>query len=224
MKNTLICIDGPAASGKTSVSRELAARLGCEWISTGAFYRGLAFVAVQLQIPLDNEEKLAEMAGRSEVWEVRMGAAQTDVIFQGQVITDQLNDEKVGFAASKISHFPKVRASLLPLQRGCKKPGVCLVAEGRDCGTVVFPQAAVKVFLTADQADRAQRRAAELGLSHEETVKAQKIRDEQDSSRRSAPLMAAQDALVLDSTHLDLQEVIAQILIYIQKKVPDLSL
>jgi cytidylate kinase len=89
---------------------------------------------------------------------------------------------------------------------------------------VVFPQAAVKVFLTADQADRAQRRAAELGLSHEETVKAQKIRDEQDSSRRSAPLMAAQDALVLDSTHLDLQEVIAQILIYIQKKVPDLSL
>lgn len=223
MNNIVICIDGPAASGKTSVSRELAARLGCNWVSTGAFYRGLAYVAVQLKVPLDDEIQLADLAQRRDLWEVRMGPLQTDVVFRGQVITDLLNDEKVGSAASQISHFPQVRAGLLPLQRDCKKPGVCLVAEGRDCGTVVFPHAAVKVFLTARQEDRALRRASELGLSPEETVKAQRIRDQQDSTRKSAPLAAAEDAFVLDSTNLDFQGVVGTILSYVQKRLPNAS-
>lgn len=211
MKDFVVCIDGPAASGKTSVSRELAARLGCQWVSTGAFYRGLAFVAVQKEVNLEDEAALSELARNQELWSVRMSAGQTDVLFQGKVITDQLNDERVGFAASKISHFPKVRADLLPMQRASKLVGIGLVAEGRDCGTVVFPSAEVKFYLTANQLDRAQRRASELGVSTEETVRAQSLRDQQDSSRRTAPLVVAEDAVILDTTQMSFPQVVAEV-------------
>jgi len=211
MKDFVVCIDGPAASGKTSVSRELAARLGCQWVSTGAFYRGLAFVAVQKDVNLEDEAALSELAINQTLWSVRMSAGQTDVLFQGKVITYQLNDERVGFAASKISHFPKVRADLLPMQRACKLSGLGLVAEGRDCGTVVFPLAEVKFYLTANQMDRAQRRASELGLSTEETVQAQRLRDQQDSSRPTAPLIVAKDALIVDTTQMSFSEVVTEV-------------
>lgn len=204
----VIAIDGPAASGKTSVSRELAARLGCDWVSTGAFYRGLAYVCREMNVALDDETAIAKLAADDSVWEVRMGKAQTDVIFKGQIVTELLNHEGVGAVASKISQMPAVREALLPLQRDCHSNDRGLVAEGRDCGTVVFPQAHVKVYLTANQQDRAARRALELGVSTEETVAAQKIRDKQDSTRTVAPMQAAVDAYILDSTHLSLTEVV----------------
>lgn len=214
----VITIDGPAASGKSSVSRELARRLGWNWVSTGAFYRGLGFVAHELGVDLNDENVLAELT-HSDVWQVLMEPERTEVYFQGRCVTDDIGQEWVGGIASKISHFPKVREALLANQRDCADKTEGLVAEGRDCGTVVFPKAEVKVYLTANSEYRAERRAKELGLNVEETVAAQKVRDHQDSSRKTAPLQIPENALVLDTTHLSLAEVIEQLADFTQKRL-----
>ncbi len=218
----IVAIDGPAASGKTSVSRELARRLNCSWVSTGSFYRGLAYVCRQLNINLQDESAIAALAVRQDIWSVRMGTQQTDVVFRDRTVTEFLNDEGVGAAASLISHFPLVRENLLPMQRQCRSADSILVAEGRDCGTVVFPEAIAKIFLTANQQDRAERRALELGVSTEETVVAQKMRDKQDSTRATAPLVPATDALILDSTNLSLHQVVDQVESFVRKQLKTL--
>ncbi|MBA2212422.1 (d)CMP kinase, partial [Escherichia coli] len=140
----VITIDGPAASGKSSVSRELARRLGWQWVSTGAFYRGLAFAALQLQIDLDDVSTLASLT-HDPVWSVKMDDERTRVFFKDQDVTDQIAHEDVGNFASKVSHYPEVRKALLDAQRNCSAGPQGLVAEGRDCGTVVFPTAEAKV-------------------------------------------------------------------------------
>lgn len=214
----VITIDGPAASGKSSVSRELARRLGWQWVSTGAFYRGLAFAALQLQVDLDDVETLAELT-HNPVWSVRMNDDRTRVFFQDQDVTDQIAHEDVGNFASKVSHYPEVRKALLDAQRGCSEGPQGLVAEGRDCGTVVFPQAEAKVYLTAHSANRAARRAAELGLDHEDMVKAQQQRDLQDSTRKVAPMAVPEDALVVDTTTLNLDQVVDKVEEFVRSKV-----
>lgn len=215
----VITIDGPSASGKTSVSRELARRLGWKWVSTGAFYRGLAYVAQQLGTDLADEDALAALTRKSDVWHVEMREDNTFVFFKGQDVTDKTNAEDVGSIASQISHFPKVRASLLAPQRDCSAMPEGLVAEGRDCGTVVFPSADAKVYLTASQENRAVRRAREQGLSTEATVEAQKQRDLQDSTRKAAPLQVPSDALVVDTTTLDFQAVVDQVEKFVRPKI-----
>lgn len=204
----VVTIDGPAASGKTSVSRELAKRLGWKWVSTGAFYRGLGYAALKSGTDLNDEDALARLAVRSEVWTVEMRDEETKVLFQGQDVTAAVQAEDIGQVASQISHFPKVRASLLAAQRDCQATTEGLVAEGRDCGTVVFPSADAKVYLTAKQENRAERRAKEQGLSTEQTIDAQKQRDLQDSTRKAAPLSVPEEALVLDTTELNFDEVV----------------
>lgn len=204
----VITIDGPAASGKTSVSRDLAKRLGYFWVSTGAFYRGLAYVALELKISLDDETALAELTSRQDLWKVEMAEMRTRVYFGERDVTEKIADEAVGNAASKISHFPKVRAALLAAQRDCAERTQGLVAEGRDCGTVVFPGAEAKVYLTASQEFRAERRAKEQGADAEVISQAQKQRDEQDSNRKAAPLAVPPQAYVVDTTHLSLSEVV----------------
>lgn len=206
----VITIDGPAASGKSSASRELARRLGFRWVSTGAFYRGLAFLARERQADLTDEARLVALANSDE-WEVRLGSERTEVLVGGRDVTDQINAEEVGSIASRISNLPDVREALLGAQRDCATKGNGLVAEGRDCGTVVFPGADVKVYLTASSENRAARRAAEQGIDKDEVAEAQKQRDQQDSTRRTAPLMVPQNAFVLDTTALDLQGVVNSI-------------
>lgn len=203
----VITIDGPAASGKTSVSRELARRLGWTWVSTGAFYRGLAYVAQQLNMDLNDENKLAELAGGNQ-WRVEMKDENTEVYFGDKNVTELITHEDVGNIASKISHFPKVRMSLLKGQRDCSNKTQGLVAEGRDCGTVVFPNAEIKIYLTARSENRAERRAKELGLSTQETEQAQNVRDQQDSTRKAAPLQVPDKALVVDTTDLNFEQVV----------------
>ncbi|WP_347357267.1 (d)CMP kinase [Bdellovibrio sp.] len=214
----VITIDGPAASGKSSVSRELARRLGWQWVSTGAFYRGLAFAALQLQIDLDDVKNLADLT-HNPVWSVRMNEDRTRVFFQDQDVTDQIAHEDVGNFASKVSHYPEVRKALLDAQRGCSEGPQGLVAEGRDCGTVVFPQAEAKVYLTANSEHRAARRAAELGLDQEDMVKAQQQRDLQDSTRKVAPMAVPEDALVVDTTTLNLEQVVDKVVDYVKGKI-----
>lgn len=214
----VITIDGPAASGKSSVSRGLAKLFSIPWVSTGAFYRGLAYVAIQQKVDLADKEALTELA-MSDIWRVEMTLEKTRVWYKEQDVTDFISQEEVGNVASKISHYPEVRSSLLDHQRQCAFVNRGLVAEGRDCGTVVFPQAEVKVYLTASSENRAQRRAQELGLDEKELVVQQKQRDEQDSSRKVAPLLIPKDALVVDTTQMSLSDVIEKIYKFAKEKI-----
>jgi cytidylate kinase len=211
----VVTIDGPAASGKTSVSRELAHRLGWFWVSTGAFYRGLAYVAQRLKYNLDDEQALAKLAA-SDLWKVEMAETKTRVYIKVKEddfedVTDSISHEDIGNIASKISHFPKVRQALLEGQRDCRARTEGLVAEGRDCGTVVFPDAEVKIYLTARSENRAERRAKELGLNAEATAQAQSVRDHQDSTRKVAPMQIPEHALLLDSTEMSLDQVVSKV-------------
>lgn len=214
----VITIDGPAASGKSSVSRELSRLFNIPWVSTGAFYRGLAYVAIQQKIDLTDIESLTELA-MSDIWKVEMTPEKTKVWYKDQDVTDFIFQEDVGNVASKISHYPEVRSSLLDHQRHCAFLDRGLVAEGRDCGTVVFPQAEVKVYLTASSANRAHRRAQELGLDEKELAVQQKQRDEQDSTRKVAPLQIPKDALVVDTTTMSLNDVIEKIYQFAKNKI-----
>ena len=214
----VITIDGPAASGKSSVSRELARRLGCFWVSTGAYYRGLAFIAQRTQVDLHSPQRLADLAA-SDTWRVGIDAEKTKVFFENEDVTEALSEEQVGNAASLISHYPEVRQALLVEQRKCGliEPG--LVAEGRDCGTVIFPQADAKIYLTASSEHRAARRAQELGISEDILQEQQKQRDHQDSSRKVAPLQVPDSALVIDTTYMSLDEVVDSIEKHIVRKL-----
>lgn len=156
----IITIDGPSASGKSTVSRELSLLLGWPWISTGAFYRGLAYVALQKAVDLKDEIQILPLIDDSS-WSVLMEPEATRVIFKAHDVSEAIKGEKVGAVASKISQFGNLRKSLLERQRRCFDPKEGLIAEGRDCGTVVFPEAFLKIYLTADAERRAQRRSVE---------------------------------------------------------------
>ncbi len=215
----VVTIDGPAASGKSTVSRELAKRLGWHWVSTGAFYRGLAYAALQKKISFDDVPKLIELSYSSE-WSVEMNDNKTKVLFQGQDVSELIGREDVGNYASQISHYSEIRKALLEGQRSCSIGNIGLVAEGRDCGTIVFPQAQAKIYLTADQSHRAARRAAEEGQNQESILASQKTRDEQDSNRVNAPLQVPQSAFVLDTTHMSLDDVVKKVEFFVREKIP----
>ena len=218
MAKFVVTIDGPLASGKTSVSRGLAQRLGCRWVSTGAFYRGMAYVAREKQVNLANEPELVDMV-KKPGWEVKMEPEQTRFVFQGEDVTDNIYAEEVGQVASQISGYSDFRAALLQAQRDCANISEGLVAEGRDCGTVVFPQAEVKIYLTARSEDRARRRALEEGLSEKASQEAQQKRDEQDSTRKAAPLQIPENAEVVDTSTLDLEQVIDRVESIVREKL-----
>lgn len=203
----IVTIDGPSASGKSSVSREVARRHGWQWVSTGAFYRGLSWVAGEMGIGAEDEPRLVELAEGTR-WQVIMDPIRTVVMFDGRDVTDQIYREDVGRAASRISLIPTVRQSLLQAQRNCAQGVKGLVAEGRDCGTVVFPDAQVKIYLTAHSESRADRRAREEGRSIDEMREATTQRDHQDSTRGSAPLQVPDRAVVIDTTNMDLPAVV----------------
>lgn len=206
----VITIDGPAASGKSSVSRELAKRLGWSWVSTGAFYRGLGYVAMRKNIDLKDVTALTELI-QSDDWSVRMSDENTLVFFGDEDVTQHIFSEEVGQVASLISHYPEVRQCLLDSQRSCAQGVVGLVAEGRDCGTVVFPFAEAKVYLTASSEIKAARRAKEVGLDEKQVIEAQRIRDAQDSNRKVAPLQVPEKALVVDTSNLSFIEVVDKV-------------
>lgn len=214
----IIAIDGPAASGKSSVSREISNRLGWPWLSTGAFYRGLGYVALELGVDLDDAKGLSRLAKDQSIWHIEMAYERTQVFFQGQDVTHLIHHEDVGAIASRISQIPEVRESLLEAQRQCYQDSRGLVAEGRDCGTVVFPNAFVKIFLTADEQSRATRRAQEQGATVLEISEMQKQRDAQDKNRKVAPMAKAPDAVVLDTSLLNLQQVVEAVMKIIESK------
>lgn len=211
MRPILITIDGPAGSGKSSAARAVAERLGIVNLNTGAAYRAVALLALREGVDLDDGVALAEVAGRVVL---DAGGAKLD----GEPLPEpDLRTPEVAAAASKVSVHREVREVLLSVQREAarraREDGGAVV-EGRDIGTVVLPAAELKVFLSASPEERARRRAVQSGRESElERIhKAMSLRDRQDTERQTSPLKPAPDAVVLDTTALDLDEVVARIL------------
>ncbi len=210
----IITIDGPAASGKSSISRQIAQKLGWKWVSTGAFYRAIGLLALRKDVNLLNEMDVLS-AFEIENWSIQMDPDNTKVFIDDKDVSDQIYQENVGSAASTISQHQLIRQAILRSQRDCYQqiePGQGLIAEGRDCGSVIFPAAGLKVFLTADPDQRALRRAQQEGLDLEQVRLAQKTRDLRDSTRKEAPMLAPEGAFLLDNSDQSLEQTVLEIL------------
>jgi CMP/dCMP kinase len=219
-KRVIVAIDGPAGAGKSTIAKRVAAKLGFVYINTGAMYRAIALWALRLQVPLDDLHRLEQLALAAQI---SLGAGDGRVFLNGEDVTEPIRDPQVSEAASKVSAVPGVRRALLGLQRGIAEVN-SVVMEGRDIGSVVFPQAQVKIFLDADPVERARRRTGELvanGLTANLDTIAQEIRerDRRDRSRAEAPLVQAPDAQLVDSTGLTLDEVEAIVLRIVRARI-----
>ncbi|MES2369325.1 MAG: (d)CMP kinase [Pseudomonadota bacterium] len=213
----VITIDGPSASGKGTVAERVAVALGFHFLDSGALYRLTALSAMKHGVALDDEARVAELAGHLPAT-FRDGS----VWLAGENVTDAIRAEAVGEGASKVAALPGVRAALLDRQRAYRQPPG-LVADGRDMGTVVFADAATKVFLTASAEARAERRYKQLiekgnSASLTALVADMQARDARDSARTVAPLKPAPDALLLDTTHMDIESAVQAVLAHYAMK------
>ena len=212
----VIAIDGPAGVGKSTTSREIARRIGYTLVDTGALYRGVALAARERGVSWDDEAAVAAVCD-----EIELGFAPQDdgtprLLLDGVDRGDDIRTPEMSAGASQVSAYPGVRRALLGIQRQLGAEGG-VVLEGRDIGTVVFPDAEVKLFLTAYAEERARRRVKDLesrGISvdYDELLRQIKARDEADSTRAIAPLRPAEDAVILDSTSLDMEAVVRHVL------------
>jgi len=234
-RRPVVTIDGPAGAGKSTVSRALADRLGFIYLDTGAIYRATALEAghdAGLAARVDGANDVAALADEDRrrlaevaaALDLRFEDGDTRVLVGGRDVSAAIRAPEIGERASKISAVPEVRAALLPLQRRIAVEGG-VVAEGRDVGTVVFPDAEVKFFLTADAAERARRRAAELrarGVAIDEAAVRAEIeaRDARDSRRAVAPLVQPADAIVVDSSRLAPEAVLARMVDAVTQRNP----
>jgi cytidylate kinase len=197
---TVVAIDGPSGAGKSTVARAVAERLGFTYLDSGAMYRAVALAALRRGVPA------AEVAAIVSIELEPDGA----VVLDGEEVTSLIRTAEASQAASVAAADASVRVALVQQQRHLLSRGDW-VAEGRDIGTVVWPQAELKVFLTASASERAQRRAQQLGVAVEQVLADQAVRDERDETRAASPLRAAQDAVTLDTTGLSLDEVVEKV-------------
>ncbi|ODU99534.1 MULTISPECIES: (d)CMP kinase [unclassified Thiobacillus] len=207
----VITIDGPSASGKGTVAERVATALGFHFLDSGALYRLTALSAMKQGVALDDEARVAELAAH-----LPASFHDGSVWLSGENVTDAIRAEAVGEGASKVAALPAVRAALLDRQRAYRQPPG-LVADGRDMGTVVFAAAVAKVFLTASAEARAERRYKQLiekgnSASLTALVADMQARDARDSARTVAPLKPAPDALLLDTTHMDIESAVQAVL------------
>jgi CMP/dCMP kinase len=229
----VIAIDGPAGAGKSTVARRLAARLGYTYIDTGAMYRAVALWALRQSVDLSDMHRLDQLAQAAAI---ELDSDQERVLLNDEDVTEAIRTPEVGLAASQIAAVPAVRRALVSKQRTfAERQNV--VMEGRDIGTVVFPDAELKLFLEASEQARAGRRWREEAgkeIEHyvtqvdknmppeEEILRQLRERDDRDRSRAASPLHAAEDAVVLDTTALDEDAVLAEVLKVIASRWPDL--
>jgi len=218
----VITIDGPSGSGKGTISALLAERLGWHFLDSGAIYRALGIAALQRGLPLDQGPALVELAAGLDLV-FRDGG----ILLDGRDVSDEIRTEASGDAASRVAAIPEVRQALLGWQRDyAREPG--LVADGRDMGSVVFPQAEVKIFLTATSEERARRRYKQLkekgfDVNLRSLISEIEERDLRDRSRAVAPLKAPAAALEVDSTGLSIDEVFVRVLERVRETFPDLG-
>lgn len=216
MSVPVITIDGPSGSGKGTVSRAVAQALGWHWLDSGALYRLVALAARRAGVELTDGEALAREAARMKVKFAQTAAGVEQVWLNGEEVSAELRSESTGNAASQVAALPKVREALVGRQRRFAEPPG-LVADGRDMGTVIFPGAGLKIFLTATAEERALRRYKQLkdkGLDVSLAALSREVaeRDARDAGRKAAPLVAAADAILMDSTGIDAPEVVRRIL------------
>ena len=217
----IVAIDGPAGSGKSTIAREVACRYGFTKLDTGAMYRSVAATALERGIDLDDEGSVVGLAGSIDITFGAEQGGNVSVFVDGRDVSRQIRTPEVDRNVSSVASYPGVRAAMLVPQRRFAE-GRDVVAEGRDIGTVVFPEAELKIFLTADPHERARRRVIQRhegeqvadALLEEETARTQadiERRDAADSERAAAPLTCAPDAVRIDSTSRTIDEIVAMI-------------
>jgi cytidylate kinase len=211
----VITIDGPAGAGKSTVAQMLAERLGLTYVDSGATYRAAALRVLESGVATDDEHAVAELIGRTDV-QVITDRVEPHVLVDGCDVTGRLRSPEVTLAAAQVSRLPEVRAKLIKIQRSLAK-GRGVVMEGRDIGTVVFPDAPLKIFLKADMEERARRRLKQDaredgGATLQKTAYDIGRRDQLDAERKISPLAAAADAVEIDSTYLTAEQVVERIL------------
>ena len=220
MKRPIITIDGPSGSGKSTVARLLARKLGLLYLDTGAMYRAVALKALRKEVPLADAEALTRLAERTRIRFRPAASGCNRVLLDGADVTAAIRRPAVSAAASRVAVVPGVRRALVREQRRLGRAGG-LVAEGRDTGTVVFPRASPKFFITSSAAERARRRHAQLRASGHRIGRPQvlreiRARDRRDRERRVAPLRQAPGAIRIDNTRLKPAEVFARLTDYVQ--------
>lgn len=206
----IVTIDGPAGTGKSTVARILASRLGFDFLNTGAMYRAVAYVCLKKNLDLADASAVGRVPG-----ELNIVFANNRLLLNGSDVTEEIRGQIVTQAASLVAANEQVRQRLVHLQRAAAQ-GTNLVTEGRDQGTVVFPEAECKFFLTASSEERARRRQRELeekgeSVSVEELIAQQELRDVRDETRACSPLKPAPDAIQVDTTPMSLEEVAAHL-------------
>jgi cytidylate kinase len=219
----VVAVDGPGGSGKSTVARALARRLGLRYLDTGAMYRAVTWLALQRRVDIEDAEALAQLAERAVI-SVGTDPDAPGIAIDGTDVSTQIRTRPVTSAVSAVSAVPALRRGLVDQQRAmieADRSGI--VVEGRDIGTVVFPDAPLKVFLTATTAVRARRRSAEIGEAGDDAV-AQTMaelgrRDALDSGRSASPLAQAPDAYVVDSTDLSVDAVVERIVAELSRRV-----
>jgi len=211
-RKIIVAIDGPAGAGKSTVARHLARHFGLLNLETGAMYRAFALKALRAALPLDECIGLESLAAQTTI-RLEPGEEENRVLLDGEDVTGLIRNQRVTDAASRVSVFPAIRAWMVRLQQQLGAQGG-VVMEGRDIGTVVFPHAQVKIFLDAAPEVRGLRRFDQLGpappIQPEEVIRDLRARDERDRNRADSPLKPAPDAVLLDSTHMTLDEVLAK--------------
>ncbi len=212
----VIAIDGPAGAGKSTVARQLAAQLSFTYIDTGAMYRALALWAIRTNLDLTDMHRMEQLADAAQI---ELEPIANRVRLNGEDVTEDIRTPAVSEAASQIAPIPAVRRSMVAKQRAIAEQAN-VVMEGRDIGTVVFPEAQVKIFLDADAGERTRRRVDQLGASAEAEAVASEIaqRDARDRTRAEAPLAQAPDAVYVDSTDLSITEVVEALLKVVRTK------
>ena len=222
----VMTIDGPSGAGKGTLCQLLAEKLGWHLLDSGAIYRVLALAALHHDVELDAEAALVPLAANLDVLS-QVAGGQVKVVLEGEDVSRTIRSQEVSDAASKVAVFPRVREALLRRQRAFRQlPG--LIADGRDMGTVVFPEAEVKIFLDASAEERAQRRYKQLqdkgfDVNFERLLTEIRERDDRDRNRAVAPLKPAEDALVVDSTSMTIDDVLATVLAYAEQQLGDVS-
>ncbi len=217
----IIAVDGPSGAGKSTVARILAKRLGFLYIDTGAMYRALTFKALENNLPIDDEEKIAQLAGSTKIGLHNNTDGSLTVILDGQDVSLDIRKPRITQFVSDIAKIKEVRRVLVDIQRELGLRGDC-VLDGRDIGTVVFPDAKFKFFIDASAEVRVNRRFKELNglgqkVSQEVVSKDLSNRDKIDSTRQVSPLRQAEDAIYIDTTELSIEQVVQKMSEYVKK-------
>jgi len=222
MADLIITIDGPAASGKSTAARLLARKLGASFLDTGAMYRAVTLAAMRAGVDLNDEQKLLDITQTCE-FQFSVKAGKTTVHIDNTDVTEQIRSPEVTANARYIAAAPRVREKLVQMQRQFASDRQKIVTEGRDQGTVAFDDADIKFYLMADSAERARRRQAELlakGISEnlEQIQKAIEQRDKSDESRAVGPLKPAEDAIIVDTTNMSIEQVVEKLACHVKEK------